>query len=57
MQCAEPKPLLHVGDIDLSALSRAQTVLVAKRLDCRRVCVLGEGAVRAVGHSFAAVIG
>ena len=58
MQCAEPKPLLHVGDIDLSALSRAQTVLVAKRLDCRPVCVCWERALsERLATLFAAVIG
>ena len=60
MPCALPaQPLVApVGDIDLNALLRAQTVLVDKRLDCRPVCVCWERALsERLATLFAAVIG
>ena len=48
----------HVGDINSNALLRAQTVLVAKSLDCRPVCVCWERALsERLAPLFAAVIG
>ena len=48
----------HVGDINLNELLRARNALVAKRLDCRPVCVCWERALsERLAPLFAAVIG
>ena len=52
------RALKAVGEIDLNALLRPQTELVAKRLDCRPVCVCWERALsERLAPLSAAVIG